>query len=236
MDKKNCANFATKKSYANRQAEWIKKHNVKVGDKVKVLRKCADYEDGWGETWVKDMEANIGKVNRIKTLCHSSLGISIEVPCNAFFYPYFVLEPVKEPEKCCTTCKYNFHKPAEKPGQSTTKRCLSDGLVGVWLMNEKDEYRKVTKAKENKMKTLNRIRKFARRLTMAWDLFGVFLLCRLANPFVTGFWLSRGDWTNSNASDKAVMPWVMTACVMIALFGALYGLHKFAAWYYGENK
>jgi len=198
MDKKNCANFATKKSYANRQAEWIKKHNVKVGDKVKVLRKCADYEDGWGETWVKDMEANIGKVNRIKHLCHSSLGISLEVPCNAFFYPYFVLEPVKEPET-------ETDKP--KP-----------------------------KKKENKMKTLNRIRKFARRLTMAWDLFGVFLLCRLANPFVTGFWLSRGDWTNSKAYDKAVMPWVITACVMIALFGALYGLHKFAAWYYGENK
>lgn len=89
--------------------------------------------------------------------------------------------------------------------------------------------------KENKMKTLNRIRALARRLTMAWDLYGVFLLLRLAHPLVTRLW-SRIGIPVDTVADREVAPWILTVLTVGASVFTILGLHKLAAWYYGERK
>jgi len=33
-----CSHFTPKKAYAERQAEWVEKNGIKVGDKVRILR------------------------------------------------------------------------------------------------------------------------------------------------------------------------------------------------------
>lgn len=85
-----------KKSYEKRQAEC----GLKVCDKVRVLRKADDYEDGWDNTWAGAyMDDYVGRIGKI-------VG---ERPCAGFRvfceelnarhqFPYFVLEKVEDNE------------------------------------------------------------------------------------------------------------------------------------------
>ena len=68
-----------------------KASGIKVGDRVKVLRKAADYEMGWDNTWKNiDMTKKIGEELTVdgdmsKSGFHMQAGYS---------YPFFVLERV----------------------------------------------------------------------------------------------------------------------------------------------
>ena len=85
-----------KKSYEKRQAEC----GLKVCDKVRVIRKAEDYEDGWDNTWAGVyMDDFVGRIGKI-------VG---ERPCAGFrvfceelnvrlWFPYFVLEKVEDNE------------------------------------------------------------------------------------------------------------------------------------------
>ena len=85
-----------KKSYEKRQAEC----GLKVCDKVRVIRKAEDYEDGWDNNWVGAyMDDFVGRIGKI-------VG---ERPCAGFrvfceelnvrlWFPYFVLEKVEDNE------------------------------------------------------------------------------------------------------------------------------------------
>lgn len=85
-----------KKSYIERQDEWIKKNDIKIGDKVRIIRKAADMEDGWGVGWASSsMDSFIGKEARVRRIngragihagCDNGLG--------SWNFPYFVLEKV----------------------------------------------------------------------------------------------------------------------------------------------
>ena len=44
-------------TYKERQAEC----GLKVGDKVKILRKVGDFEDGWGSDWPEEADTCVGK-------------------------------------------------------------------------------------------------------------------------------------------------------------------------------
>lgn len=75
------------KSYEERQAEWIKANDIKVGDKVMVTRKAVNCEDGWGNSWV--MDKYVGKIITI-TGFSGCAGIR----CGDYAFPYFVIEKV----------------------------------------------------------------------------------------------------------------------------------------------
>ena len=80
-------------SYAERQAEWVRDNNLKVGDKVKVVR---EWVLGENSTVVNPVENEsdiaIGKVFRVSRI-NGDISIALYGSC---CYPYFVLELVKD--------------------------------------------------------------------------------------------------------------------------------------------
>lgn len=84
-------------SYEERQAKWVKANNVKVGDRVRILRKAEDHEDGWGDVWTKGCSVGCGEIVDI----NNKYGIRVCMDDTPWisWYPYFVLEKVEdEPE------------------------------------------------------------------------------------------------------------------------------------------
>ena len=82
------------KAYKERQAEC----GLKVGDKVRVLRKAEDCEDGWGNTWAKvymdDFVGRIGKI--VGEHPYAGFKVFLEEENDCWYFPYFVLEKVEE--------------------------------------------------------------------------------------------------------------------------------------------
>ena len=84
-----------KKSYEKRQAEC----GLKVCDKVRVLRKAEDYEDGWDENWPEEADTWVGKTGEIIGDCGClGLKVFLEEENDWWFFPYFVLEKVEDNE------------------------------------------------------------------------------------------------------------------------------------------
>ncbi len=68
---------------------------IKVGDKVKLISACGDYEDGWDNTWMDAMTKNIGRVGEV--LYVDELGIAVQFDRNEheqFGYHYKTLRLV----------------------------------------------------------------------------------------------------------------------------------------------
>ncbi len=96
--------------YIERQNEWIVKHGLCIGDKVKVTRKAEDFENGWGSFWVSEwkhdsMTDSIGKTLKIEYFVESGIRLDDE-----WEYPYFVLEPVKAQNQPPKPPKYQPYK------------------------------------------------------------------------------------------------------------------------------
>lgn len=83
-------------SYIERQAEWVKKHDVKVGDHVRLIRAASDGEDEWPNDWPRTANGWIGNILRVMSI--GSLNILCYNPDadDWFGFPYFVLEKVVE--------------------------------------------------------------------------------------------------------------------------------------------
>ena len=83
-------------SYEERQAEWVKKHDVKVGDRVRLIRAASNEEDGWPSFWPRSADGWIGNILRVRSI--GSLNILCYNPDadDWFGFPYFVLEKVME--------------------------------------------------------------------------------------------------------------------------------------------
>lgn len=85
-----------KKSYEERQDEWIKKNDLKIGDKVRIIRKAESDEDGWLAVWAAGMDAVVGKAGVVKSFL-GNVGIRVEFDKRfSWSLPYFVLEKVVE--------------------------------------------------------------------------------------------------------------------------------------------
>lgn len=86
-------------SYQERQDAWIKEHGIKVGSKVRVLRKVSnDGEDGWDCGWNSSMDDSVGGTLTVCEICNrkeDTRGLRL---ADGWWYPYFALEPVKKPE------------------------------------------------------------------------------------------------------------------------------------------
>lgn len=83
-------------SYEERQAEWVKKHDVKVGDHVLLIRAASGGEDAWPNVWPDKANEWVGKILKVREI--SGVGIACYNPeaGDWFGFPYFVLEKVME--------------------------------------------------------------------------------------------------------------------------------------------
>ena len=82
------------------QENYLEGHRncgIKVGDQVRVTRKAEDNENGWGDFWVEDMDAEVGKIlivvedyKKYGFACQENL----EENALRWGYPYFVLEKI----------------------------------------------------------------------------------------------------------------------------------------------
>lgn len=70
-----------------------KASGLKVGDKVRVLRKAKDHEMGWVNSWMEGMDKNVGRVLEIEK-DNGRIGFILDngLPLG---HPFFVLELVK---------------------------------------------------------------------------------------------------------------------------------------------
>lgn len=86
------------KPYVERQAEWIKENNIKIGDKVRILRKVEGYKDGWMCSWVLSMDETVGEVCPV-IKDRGCDGIEVRTNHGTWCYPYSILKKVEdEPE------------------------------------------------------------------------------------------------------------------------------------------
>jgi len=77
-------------TYAERQAAWVKEHDVKVGDKVRVLRAPEPDEGGWGYKVYPVYLQSVGEVFSVEHIAPGSVWLNgLE-----HVVPYFVLEKV----------------------------------------------------------------------------------------------------------------------------------------------
>lgn len=72
---------------------------LKVGDWIKVTRKAEDYEGGWGDRWLCDMNVAIDKIGKVETIDKLGVFVYFGKPIiNTWHFPYFVLEKVENPK------------------------------------------------------------------------------------------------------------------------------------------
>lgn len=88
-------------SYIENQRKWVNKNNIKVGSKVKIIKKANSEEGGWGAYWNSFMNDSVNKtgiVTMINDNTFSNIGIQVylENKDSYYFYPYFVLEKVED--------------------------------------------------------------------------------------------------------------------------------------------
>lgn len=142
--------------------------------------------------------------------------------------------PIPKVEKSCDTCCFRFKvSPFEHPCVNCRDTPGASCNQRYWKPQKPK-----TPNRKGESKMWKKLRKRGRRITMAWDLFGVFLLCRWVNPWVCEFWrwaiLSEDTW--ERCPLPIVIPWAFTALSITAILAALYALDRLAAWWYGEDK
>lgn len=115
-----------KVDYKTAQAEC----GLKVGDKVRVVRKAETHEKGWSDSWISPMYSLIGTENTIASI--GLAGVGIRSNNSDFYFPFFVLEkveaneePVPEAESDCPF----------KPGDEVLvrDRCYQEWRKGILL-------------------------------------------------------------------------------------------------------
>lgn len=82
--------------YRQAQALFIEENKLKIGSKVKVLRKAPDNEMGWPTFWNDKMDNSVGEelsvCQFVDTYSDKTFGIRLS---DSYWYPWFVLEPCK---------------------------------------------------------------------------------------------------------------------------------------------
>jgi hypothetical protein len=71
---------------------------IKIGDKVKVLRKAKSFENGWACSWNEEMDEYVGRTGKVFDIAF--FGIDVEFYSSSWYFPFFVLEKVEEEYYC----------------------------------------------------------------------------------------------------------------------------------------
>lgn len=94
--------------YLSEQHKWIIANDLKIGDKVRVIRKAENHEAGWDNSWVPSMDFFIGLEEcRIDSygyegtgddamIVSSVKGIPVSEKFECWLFPYYVLEKIAE--------------------------------------------------------------------------------------------------------------------------------------------
>ena len=86
-----------KKSYKERQAEWILVNGIKAGDNVRLVRTAEDFENGWDNVFASSTKQWVGDVLEVNRISDRNIEcINRGENCRRFNFPYFVLEKVME--------------------------------------------------------------------------------------------------------------------------------------------
>ena len=83
-------------SYEERQAEWVKNHDVKVGDRVRLIRAASNEEDTWPNVWPCTPDGWIGNILRVMDIHSQNIVCYNPDSDDLFGFPYFVLEKIME--------------------------------------------------------------------------------------------------------------------------------------------
>lgn len=68
---------------------------IKRGDEVRVLRKAKSSENGWRAIWTWAMDYAVGNTYTVKDV-QGSTGVQLTTSEGIFWFPFFVLEKVKD--------------------------------------------------------------------------------------------------------------------------------------------
>ena len=88
-----------KKSYEERQAEWVKENNLKVGDTVIITRTAEAYEEGWSNVWPSIGDSWNGDKCEVKSISPENIHVYNPKASDWFYFPYFVLKKVQSPKE-----------------------------------------------------------------------------------------------------------------------------------------
>lgn len=113
-------------SYEERQAEWVKKHDIKVGDCVRLIRSASNEEDTWPNVWPCTADGWIGKILRVKDIYDLNIVCYNPDEDDWFGFPYFVLEKIMERKDKEWTVSYGLKV---KTGDPVLMR---DDVTGTW--------------------------------------------------------------------------------------------------------
>ena len=86
----------TTEEYIAAQNEWLKANNIHDGDEIKVFCSAEDYEDGWGDGWLDEMNDCVGLIGTVHINSeHPENGIRLSFDSfrESRNFPYFVLDP-----------------------------------------------------------------------------------------------------------------------------------------------
>ena len=72
------------------------KCGLNIGDIVKITRAAETHENGWNNSWVLDMDLEVGQIRTISLI--AEYGVRFK-ECG-YTYPFFVLESVKKIKEC----------------------------------------------------------------------------------------------------------------------------------------
>ena len=114
------------KSYKDKQNEWIKEHNIKIGDEVKIIKKSFKCNN--------ECNSNIMNIilNRIGTITYidiDSISVYIEY-IGTFKYPYYILKKIEDDN-------FEFKFNARVKGITYNDINVEGNLIGY---NENDRY------------------------------------------------------------------------------------------------
>ena len=114
------------KSYEERQAEWVKKHDVKVGDRVRLIRAASNEEDAWPNVWPRTANGWVGNILKVYDINERNIACYNPEAGDWFGFPYFVLEKVMEHKDKEWTVSYGLKV---KTGDPVLMR---DGELRPW--------------------------------------------------------------------------------------------------------
>lgn len=115
-----------KKSYKERQAEWILVNGIKAGDNVRLFRTAKNFENGWDNVWPSKVDGLVGKILKVKEISGGNISCYDFETNDWFNFPYFVLEKVVESKDKEWTVSYGLKV---KTGDPVLMR---DDVTSTW--------------------------------------------------------------------------------------------------------
>ncbi len=87
-----------KERYIRKQVEWVLDNNIQKGDLVRIMTSAKNYQDGWPNIWESRMSLYVGATGTVNAVAPGR-GIQVKINNTSYYYPYFVLLKMTNPEE-----------------------------------------------------------------------------------------------------------------------------------------